>query len=690
MLQVFIGFIPWIVFWSLSGPGLWTPAILGALLAAIGLVSWRWLKRRDVKTLEIISLGYFAMHTIVTLMLGMPFFKDYGPVLNSLVLAGMAWGTLLAGSPFTYQYAREDWPRELWDEPLFRLTNLIITAVWGVIFLVNTGLGALSLAQPQLHILLNAIIANIFIALGIAFSSLFPNWFPNFILQQSINAREPYKWSASQFNGRPSAENEHDVIVIGSGIGGLTAAALLAKRGLKVAVFEQHFLAGGYCTSWERGVRRNGSRLRYVFDAGVHDVSGLGEFGPVRNLMRQLDIEEEVDWKRMDHEYEIEGVHIRIPRDPNLFAAKLGEKFPSEQDAVKAFFNEMQHIFREMYANVEKTGGVPTAPRTVSEMMAYPEAHPHAHKWMKRPFGEMLDTYFQDKRLKRFLSALTGYLTDDPALLTVGAMAPIFGYYFDGGYYPAGGSQKFADALVAVIEKHGGQVHLRTPVQRIVMKNGRATGVELEKTGEIHHAKALVSNADLKRTFLELVGKKNMSRKFARQIEAVKPSTSAFMVFLGVDFMPDIEPIAMLDEVGIMVPSKVDDSLAPKGHASVTLIKLIPQCEAAGWDRKAKGYSARKRAYADEMIVRAEKLIPNLSEHIVYRQEASPPTFERYAWTDRGSIYGPTWDSPHPPLKSPVPGLYLAGSGVFPGPGIEAVVISGTLAADAIYSPATS
>lgn len=696
MFQVFIGFIPWIVFWSLSGPGLWTPAILGALLAAAGLVSWRWHKRHDAKTMEIVSLGYFAVHAIVTLAFGSPFFKEYGPVLNSLVLAGMAWGTLLAGSPFTYQYAREDWPRELWDNPLFVLTNQIITGAWGAIFLVNSGLGALSLLQPHLNILLNAVIANILVGLGIAFSSLFPNWFPNFALQRTIDAREPYKWPAPQFNGRPIAENEHDVIVIGSGIGGLTAAALLAKRGLKVAVFEQHFLAGGYCTSWERGVRppltsppnrggqRGGERLRYVFDAGVHDVSGLGQRGPVRNMMRQLDIEEEVDWKRMDHEYDIDGVHIRIPRDPDLFAAKLGELFPSERESVKAFFDEMEHIYREMYADVEKTGGVPTGPRTVEGMLAYPAAHPHAYKWMDRPFGEMLETFFQDERLKRFLSALTGYLSDDSTVLTVGAMAPIFGYYFDGGYYPGGGSQKFADALVTVIEAQGGQVHLRTPVKRIAMEKSRATGVEVA-SGEIHRAKAVLSNADLKRTFIDLVGREHLPSKFARQLDAAKPSTSAFMVFLGLDFMPDVEPIAMTGEIGIMVPSKVDDSLAPKGHAAVTLIKLIPQCEAADWDRKAPGYTVRKRACADAMIAQAEKLVPGLHEHIVYRQEASPRTFERYAWTDSGSIYGPTWDSSRPPLKSPVPGLYLAGSGVFPGPGIEAVVISGTLAADSIY-----
>ncbi len=689
MRHALVGFVPWIVFWSLSAPGLWTPAILGALLVAAMLVSWRWVTRHDVKSMEVVTLGYFAVHTILTVALGLPLLKTYGPLANSLVLAGMAWGTLLAGSPFTYEYAREDWPRALWSDPIFRRTNQIITTVWGVIFLINAGLGALSLtpwAEP-VELLPHMMITNSFIGLGLVFSSLFSKWFPQYALQQSINAREPYKWPPPRFDQRPTEANAHDVIVIGAGIGGLTAAALLAKRGLKVAVFEQHFLAGGYCTAWERGVRqKDGSRLRYVFDAGVHDVSGLGVRGPVRNLMRQLEIEEEIDWKRMDHEYYIDGIHLRVPRDPQLFAAKLGEFFPAEATAIQAFFGEMQRVYCELYADVETTGGVPTPPRTAAAMLAYPAAHPHAYRWRERPFGAMLDSYFQDTRLKRFLSTLTSYLTDDATQLTVGAMAPIFGFYFEGGYYPGGSSQRFADALVAVIEAHGGKVHLQTPVKRIVLENGCATGVALAKDGEFHAAKALISNADLKQTFFELVDHTVLPVHFTRQIAAAKPSTSAFMVFLGVDFIPDIAPIAMVDTVGVMTPSNVDATLAPSGHAAITLIQLIPQPDVAGWDRETPGYSARKRAYADAMITQAEKLIPNLREHILYRQEAGPYTFARYAWTTNGSIYGITWDSPRPPLKSPVPGLYLAGANVFPGPGIEAVVISGTLAADAIYT----
>jgi phytoene dehydrogenase-like protein/intracellular septation protein A len=688
MFQVLFGFLPWIVFWVFSGMDNWPVAILGALFTAAAIVLWRRWKRHDFKTMEVVSLAFFAIHAIVSLALGNDFLIHYGPAVNGLVLAGMAWGSLLAKSPFTYEYAREDWPREYWDNPMFIRINQIITGVWGVIFLVNAGLGALSIAFPQYNMLLNVWLNFTFIALGIVFSSVFPNWYTKRAIQEEIDAREPYKWPAPTFDAPPTAPNEHDVIVIGSGIGGLTAGALLAHRRLKVAVFEQHFLPGGYCTSWERGVRqKDGTRWRYVFDAGVHDVSGLGENGPVHRTLTQLGIADQLDWRRMEHEYHVDGIDLRIPSNPDEFVTELGEMFPDEANAIREFFDEMHAIYRELYADVDEAGGVPGPPQTVEATLAYPKTHPHIYRWLNSSFQEMLDAYFDDARLKRFLSSLTGYLTDDPSQLSVGAMAPIFGYYFDGGFYPAGSTQKLADALVAVIEENGGKVHLRTPVERVLIEDGRAAGVVLAKSGETHRAKAIISNADLRRTFLDMVGKAHLPEDFAHQIEAIKPATSAFMVFLGVDFIPDVAPLTMTENAGIMIPSKVDPSLAPEGHSAITLITLIPQKEAANWDRKAKGYTKRKRAFGDELIARAEKVIPGLSQHIVYRQEASPRTFERYAWTTAGSIYGPTWDSFRPPLKSPIPGLYLAGAGVFPGPGIEAVVISGVLAADTIFKP---
>ncbi len=690
MLQVFVGFIPWILYWSFSGPGLWTIAILGGLIAAAALVAWRWFKRRDLKTMEIVTLGYFAVHAIVTLALGSSFLKIYGPIANSLVLAGMAFGTLAMKNPFTYQYAKEDWDKFYWSDPAFIRINEIITAVWGWIFTINAGLGALAVfIFPTQELWFVVILPNVGIIAGIIFSSRFPNYAVRQSLQARLDEWDPYKWPAPKFNGHPTNENEHDVIVIGSGIGGLSAAALLAKRGLKVAIFEQHYLPGGYCTSWERRVRPTHStpdskeRWTYVFDAGVHDVSGLSERGGIRSLLRILDIEEAIEWKLNEQEYFIGETHFKVPHDADEFVRQLGERFPSEAENIRRFFNEMHHILDEMYADIEKTGGAPRTPDNIEDLLAYPKTHPHAYKWMDKPFVAMLDEFFSDPRVKDLLAALTGYLSDDPKSLTVGSMAPILGYYFNGGYYPVGGSQALPNALVEVIKKHNGKIFLRTPVQCILVEKDRAVGIEL-KNGQIHRAKAILSNADVHKTFLELIGREHLPSDFAEHIESLKPSTSAFIVFLGLDIVPNIAPITILDDIGIMVPSKLDAHLAPAGHASVTLLKLLPETDFTKWDRKSPGYSQRKHQFADTMIASAEEIIPGLRQHITYRQEGSPATFARYAWATNGSIYGPATGQKRLTIKAPIKNLYVAGSGVMGG-GVEAAAIAGIHAANEIY-----
>jgi phytoene dehydrogenase-like protein len=300
----------------------------------------------------------------------------------------------------------------------------------------------------------------------------------------------------------------------------------------------------------------------------------------------------------------------------------------------------------------------------------------------------MLDSYFQNESLKLFLIRLTGYLSSDPTKLTVQKMAPIFGYYFDGGYYPVGSSQVLADALVHVIQENGGRIYLRTPVKKILVEDNRAVGIELGN-GNIHRAQAVVSNADARRTFLELVGREHLPAAFASRVDAMKPSNSAIYVFLGVDFVPDIEPFVILrtaqgGRIGIITPSIADPSIAPQGHSVITLIQFPSSNDIALWNRRAPGYNERKHKFGDEMISLAERVIPDLSRHIVYRQEATPATGARYAWTTQGSIYGPTLGHGFEIPKSPIEDLYITGS-AYVGAGVEAVAISGMLVADSVY-----
>lgn len=689
MRQVFIGFVPWIVYWSILKTGLWHIAISGGLITALAIVLFRYIRRQTFKTLEVGTLGYFSIHAVVTLIAGSMILVKYGSILNNLVLAAIAFGTLALNSPFTYQYAKEDWDEAYWQNEVFISINKTITKVWGGIFIFNSLLGSVAIFfLPELDLLFTVILPNLTLLGGIVFSSLFPARRVQNHAKARLDVWDPYKWTAPKFNTRPTTTHEHDIIVIGSGIGGLSAAAILAKRGLKVALFEQHFLPGGFCTSWKRSVRPSKATAGmndhwvYTFDAGVHDVSGLGKRGSTRSLLRMLDIEDAIEWKLNQHEYFLGDFHFKVPQDSEKFVQLLGEQFPTEKENIQRFFQEISHVYREMYSDTDKTGGAPRIPDNIGDLLAYPRTHPHAYRWMDRPFGEMLKTFIADPDAKNVLSVLTGYLSDDPTSLTVGDMAPIFGYYFDGGYYPMGGSQILPDTLVREIEKHGGQLYLRTAVERIMIKYNCAIGVQL-KNGQTHYARAIISNADVQNTFQKLVGYEHLPMEYVKNIQSIKSSTSAFAVFLGLSFVPDIASITILDDMGVMAPSKIDPSLAPLGHTSVTLLKLLPQPALGNWDRKADEYNRRKHEFADRMVSQVERIIPEIRSHITYQQEGSPASFARYAWTTDGGIYGSAAGQKRLAIKTPVEYLYLAGSGVMGG-GVEAAIISGIHAANEI------
>ena len=250
------------------------------------------------------------------------------------------------------------------------------------------------------------------------------------------------------------------------------------------------------------------------------------------------------------------------------------------------------------------------------------------------------------------LTALTGYVSDGTEQLTCAQMVPLFGYYFDGGFYPVGGSERLAQVLVEAIEARGGTVRLKTRVERILIDNGRAVGVALADGRRIA-ARAIVSNADVKRTFLELVGDDALPARFADRLAAAAPGPSAFMIHLGVDYVPDCRPaLHLVDQhVGVEVLTQVDPSAAPAGHSTVGIIRLLTNDEARAWFPAAGGddwkalrftpeYEAKKRALADAMIAAAETALPGLSAHIVHRSEASPITYARYDLASDGAIYG--------------------------------------------------
>jgi len=681
-LTVKLVLIPFVLFWSLLAlhqPG-W--AIGSGLALAIAGNAWR-AYRRELFLLEAGGLALFA--GLAVLQLGAPdIAARHALWLSFAGLSAISVVSLLARRPWTADYARAAYADNA-GTPQFFLINAAITTLWAVLF---AAIAACRYADAPSE-LITAIVT-----VGALISILGPKFAIRLVLNRLAAAQQSFRWPAPSF--AESSPSDCDVAVIGAGIGGLTAAALLADAGLKVQVFDHHVVAGGYCHSYLRKAHHGGQPVLYRFDAGPHDFSGVQPGGPFNTLLQRLGVADRLRWERVTHSFHTAAGKIDVAPDWHDYVRDLGEKFPGSAAGIAALFDEIKAIFDDMFATAANRGGVPGMPATIDELLAFPRAHPHAFKWMNKPFADLVAAHVSDPAAVGFINALAGYIGDGSEPPSCARMVPIFGYYFNGGYYPRGGSGVVADALVEAIETRGGEVRLKTAVTRIMVEHGAAVGVVLAN-GEAVRARAVVSNADLKRTLLELVPPEALPRRYRDNLAAAAPANSCFSVHLGIDFVPAIRPSVHLHapmRIGIAMMSKPDPSAAPPGHSILSLIHLVPYQEAKSWFaadggtdwkawRRSEAYLRRKQELGDRMIAAAETVIPGLSQHIVYRTDASPVTYARYDWASFGSIYGMSRAGQLKGSKSPLRNLVIAGGGNI-GAGVEAVVISGAEAAEAL------
>jgi phytoene dehydrogenase-like protein len=298
-------------------------------------------------------------------------------------------------------------------------------------------------------------------------------------------------------------------------------------------------------------------------------------------------------------------------------------------------------------------------------------------------------------------------------------------YLKSGAFYPEGGGQMLAAHLLDVIQTHGGAVRTQARVERIIVENGRATGVALT-SGELLRAPVVVSNADIKRTFLELVGREHLDERTVRRVERYRMALPLLTVYLGLDVdladrMPntqywafqstDVEAMyreaydgTSASAAGVYITSSTlkdpdNPHVAPPGHSALELMTIVPphhefwrvgEGPAAG-ERYSRNpdYRAVKERIADELIERADALIPGLKQHIVWRETSTPITQQRYTLSTAGSCYGielatDQFGPRRPGARTEIDGLFLTGASTVWAHGIFGAMNGGVGTAGAI------
>ena len=493
----------------------------------------------------------------------------------------------------------------------------------------------------------------------------------------------------------------YDAIIIGSGLGGLSCAAYLAKNEQKVLVLEKHSIPGGYATSFKRG--------DYTFNSTLHMLDGVGKGQFWRSFFEKCGIYNSVEFTKLKYSFRLifPEHDIRLPSG-NLEEVinTLEANFPNEKEGIRSLFKEMVNIYDDLCKFLLKTAPL------WQQLPTFPFRYRSLFSAMTKTAKQIISKHLKDEKLMGLLLANYGFFGLPPSKSNILPLTANTAHWLEGSYHPEGGAQMIPNAFTDVIERNNGKIQLNSEVTSIIVEGGRAVGVQTSN-GEKYFAENIISNTSPDQTLRSLLVNKNLSVKLSK----MEPSISAFIVYLGLDESykstlknPNDYEIVVSQNYNldqdyqytlnyefekatyiITLVSNVDPSLAKKEKFVASLVQLHPHSYWAKYQesydlRNKEEYNKEKDRQAGILIKRASEILPNLSEHIEVIEIATPLTLRRYTGNINGACYG--WANSvkqflpfSPPLgrtlKMPVKNLHLSSAWAFPGEGQATAVACG-------------
>ena len=481
---------------------------------------------------------------------------------------------------------------------------------------------------------------------------------------------------------------DYDVIVVGSGIGGLCSAALLSQMGKKVLVLEQHYTAGGFTHAYERE--------GYEWDVGVHYIGDMGRKSQGRRLFDYIS-GGQLKWAEMDPVYDriiLGDQHFDFVAGKENFKDSLKLQFPDDTVAIDQYVDLVTATTKYMAA-VSQTKAMP---RPLAKLMSLTSKN-------KFPDYALDSSYNVLKSLtdnEKLIAVLCGQWGDHgcPPKESVFLMhALIAGHYFNGGFYPVGGASKIAETIIPQIQVSGGDVLTYADVQEILVVDDRAIGVEMVD-GHCLYADYIISNAGVVNTFTKLLPEA-ISDKFGYRdrVQSLATSMSHGGMYIGLRGTADElqlpktnlwiyldqhhdenvaalrkDPSAPLPLVYVSFPSAKDPDFQRRHPGRSTIEIVIGPCDFEQyrqwadktWGKRGDDYEALKADLSERMLAALYKQLPHLQGKIDYSEVSTPLSTSHFCRYKQGEAYGLAhtkarfeqgWLTP----KTRVKGLYLTG-----------------------------